>query len=1012
MFAGLKPCSTLPKPKARSPKPSALLTGATLVCSSSMAVPRRAPAFSPDPQQQQAIEHVAGPMMVVAGAGTGKTTVLTRRIAHLIREGHARPDEILALTYTVNAADVMLQRLHSDLGHDARGVQVCTFHAYCNELLIREGRRFDVVDDKDLWILLRRNIRELRLNYFVRAANVSKFLDDLLDFIRRCHDELVGPEQYAEYVRRIERGEIAVPRVCKSKNADELTEEEAVGRCREIAFVFGMVERMLREKNLGTFGHQILRANELLGEDEALLTRERARARFILVDEFQDANFAQIKVLQKLAGEGARATQTNIFAVGDPDQGIYRFRGASSDAFDLFQKFFPSSRLVVFSKNRRSTTPILNCAYSVIAQNPGFSLTAEAGRYARTPLVSARDEDEPGRNRACVEAVTVSGAFMEATDLVSTLRELRRRSRSAWKDIAVLYRSHLHREELTVELAKEHIPFSIEGLDVLDTAEVRDVLACLAAVVSPADSAAWFRVAALQQFSIDPEDLRAGMRAVPHDGKKSLSSVLSGVPGGAQVVETVDHGKSEIAGKKIHAALLTIIRIFQLPRNSATQCVLEFAARWEQSPLTATGEPGEFLEYLEYFREARGTIMLAARDEDDGVRLMSVHGAKGLEFKHVFVLRVVSPSFPASYREPLIAFPPELRNSATVQDDKTLYDQEERRLFYVAMTRARDSLTLYATFGRGIKDKTPPGYLRDLIKNKSIQPWFTSRTCREFQTEIFAAAEPVPLHSRLSEWVALPPASDLASTLSASAIDRYRVCPLQFKLEREWRIPAEVSAAMQYGASVHRVLLAYYDSVRWNRTLSEAALVELFRNDLADEAIADRYQHDLYERQGIAQLKAFLANPARAEVLHTEERFSVKIGETNLVGRIDRIDRGPDGTVIITDYKTGAPKSQEDADDSLQLSLYALAAHEKWGYRAERLVFHNLEGNTEIASARSDSQLAKAKLTVEEIAAKIAAGEFQPKPGFHCYSCAYRLLCPKTEKRVPDVLAIALSDAN
>jgi ATP-dependent exoDNAse (exonuclease V) beta subunit len=394
---------------------------------------------------------------------------------------------------------------------------------------------------------------------------------------------------------------------------------------------------------------------------------------------------------------------------------------------------------------------------------------------------------------------------------------------------------------------------------------------------------------------------------------------------------------------------------------------------------------------------------LPARDDEDTVRLMSIHAAKGLEFKHVFVLRVVSPSFPASYREPLIAFPAELRQSTTTQDDKTLYDQEERRLFYVAMTRARDTLVLYGTLGRGARDRTPPGFLRELIKNKEIQSWFSSRKCRDFQTEIFAAAEPLPVHSRLAEWVALPPASDLATTLSASAIDRYRVCPLQFKLEREWRIPAELSAAMQYGASMHRVLLAYYDSVRWGRTLSEPALLDLFRSDLAGEAIADRYQHDLYERQGIAHLRAFLATPARPEVLHTEERFSVKIGETTLVGRIDRIDRGPDDTVIITDYKTGAPKSQKDADESLQLSLYALAAREKWGYRAERLVFHNLEGNTAIITTRTDSQLHEAKLTVEDITMKIAAGEFQPKPGFQCNSCAYRLLCPRTEKRVPDV---------
>jgi DNA helicase-2/ATP-dependent DNA helicase PcrA len=995
-----------------------------------MAVPRRAPALIPDLQQQRAIEHVTGPMLVVAGAGTGKTTVLTRRIAHLVREGHARPDEILALTYTVNAADVMLQRLRSDLGRDAQGLQVCTFHAYCNELLIRAGGKFDVVDDKELWVFLRRNIRELRLSYFVRAANVSKFLDDLLDFIRRCHDELVGPEQYAEYVRQIESGEIPVPRVCKSKDAGELSEAEAIDRCREIAFVFQTVERMLCEKNLGTFGHQILRANQLLSGDEALLERERACARFILVDEFQDANFAQIKVLEKLArsvwvghscptsrgtadGE-KKAGPANIFAVGDPDQGIYRFRGASSDAFELFQKFFPDSKLIVLTRNRRSTTPILKCAYSMIAQNPGFSLSGDGSGYARVPLVSARDEEDPEKSskRLLVEVVMVSGAFMEATDLVLTLQESRRRSRCAWKDIAVLYRSHFHRDELAAELAKEGIPFSIEGLDVLDAPEVRDLLASLAAVVSPADSAAWFRVAALQQFAIDPNHLRAAIKTLPHDGKKALSSVLPNVAGATQVLECVDHAREEISGKKVHAALLAVTRLFRLPRNSAVQAVLKFASKWEKSALTVTGEPGEFLEYLEYFREARGTIALSNREDDDAVKLMSVHGAKGLEFKHVFVLRVVSPSFPASYREPLIAFPPELRNSITIQDDKTLYEQEERRLFYVAMTRARDTLTIYGTFGRGMKDKTPPGYLRELIKNKEIRPWFTSRTCREFQTEIFAAAEPLPLHSRLAEWVALPPASDLASTLSASAIDRYRICPLQFKLEREWRIPAEVSAAMQYGASMHRVLLAYYDSVRWNRTLSEAALIDLFRSDLAGEAIADRYQHDLYERQGIAQLQAFLADPARPEVLHTEERFSVKIGETNLVGRIDRIDRGPDGTVIITDYKTGAPKSQVDADESLQLSLYALAAREKWGYRAEFLVFHNLEGNTAISTNRSDAQLAEAKLTVADIAMKIAAGEFAPKPGFQCNSCTYRLLCPKTEKRVPDVLATALSDTN
>jgi superfamily I DNA/RNA helicase len=262
--------------------------------------------FQPDEHQRQAIEHVHGPMLVVAGAGTGKTTVLIRRIVRLIRENHARADSILALTYTDNAAAEMRERIAAELHATSSRLQVSTFHAYCNNLLIRNGKQFGVLDDKDLWIFLRRRIRELRLNYFVRAANVTKFLDDLLDFIRRCHDELVGPDKYAEYVRRLERGELPIPRVCKSKDVDSLTDDEVLGRCREIAGVFSKVEEMLAAENLGTFGHMITRAYDLLMKEPHLLAREREHARFILIDEFQDANFAQVKLLQRLAGGRAQ----------------------------------------------------------------------------------------------------------------------------------------------------------------------------------------------------------------------------------------------------------------------------------------------------------------------------------------------------------------------------------------------------------------------------------------------------------------------------------------------------------------------------------------------------------------------------------------------------------------------------------------------------------------------------------------------------------------------------------
>src|ERR1700749_2063947 len=163
--------------------------------------------ISPDPRQLEAIEHVQGPMVVLAGAGTGKTTVLIQRMANLVRQGPARPEEILALAYTDNAAAEMQQRVRAELkGTYVDDLQTCTFHAWCNGLLHRRGKAFQVLDDKDLWVFLRRRIRDLRLKYFVRAANVGQFLDSLLEFMRRCQDEIVGPEEYAAYVGRLEPG--------------------------------------------------------------------------------------------------------------------------------------------------------------------------------------------------------------------------------------------------------------------------------------------------------------------------------------------------------------------------------------------------------------------------------------------------------------------------------------------------------------------------------------------------------------------------------------------------------------------------------------------------------------------------------------------------------------------------------------------------------------------------------------------------------------------------------------
>src|SRR5579864_1642637 len=551
----------------------------------------RSAPFTPDDRQREAIEHVRGPMLVIAGAGTGKTSVLTHRIEYLVREGHAQPNEILALTYTVNAAREMQERLRKLLG--GRSVQATTFHDYCLDLLKRTQQDFGVLDDKDLWIYLRRRIRELHLEHYIRAANVGQFIGDLLEFVSRCHDELVTPEKYAQYVERLERREVPIPRVVKSKTV--LADEEVLGRCREIARVFSTLERWLREDNLGTFSHMITRAHDVLTKNEGVLAEARSRARFILADEFQDANFAQIKILARLAGE-----EGNLFAVGDPDQGIYRFRGASSAAFQLFQRHFPTTGLVVLEKNRRSTTPILRTAFAVINENPPvFAKQAHVPfAYSRTPLQSARDDEAASTGfqvaSSPVTAIILKDRGTEGPDLVAYLREVQRKTKCKWSDFGVLYRQHAHRDDVARELAEAEIPFLIESMDISDTPEARDLFACLNAVVAD-DDVSVFRVAALPCFRVDPEQLRQLMRAIARDNREGkivpLASVLDRVPGGAEVMSAVRSVRAEIAqrGTKGRAAFDIIVRQFELdPTSPILQAALQFVAAWEQKKINKT----------------------------------------------------------------------------------------------------------------------------------------------------------------------------------------------------------------------------------------------------------------------------------------------------------------------------------------------------------------------------------------------------------------------------------------
>jgi ATP-dependent DNA helicase UvrD/PcrA len=960
-----------------------------------------------EPQQKQAIEHVHGPMLVVAGAGTGKTTVLVHRIANLISRGHARPNEILAVTFTDNAARELRERVAKQTGGKA-DIAACTFHAYCHRLLRRAGRDFTPLVREDLWVLLRRELKNLGLKYYIKAAKPGQFLNALLTFFDRCNDELVTAERYRTYVGDLKAGRHPLPRVLLTKDADQLKPEEVIERCEEISTVFSRVEQLLAEKGLGTFGHQISRAVDLLATDPAVLAEARRKARFILIDEFQDSNVAQIKLARLLAG-----AEENVFAVGDPDQAIYRFRGATTGAFDHFQKQFSNLQHVTLHRNRRSRAPILHCAFQVIDKNPAV---AQPGQLLRVPLSSAREQT--GEKGSAVELAYVPLQFSNETEAAEIADEIEKfHEHCPWKQIAVLYRQHGHREQLVRELGRRKIPVDVRGIDVLDTPEVRDALAAIRSVANSGDNAALFRLSALPQFGIDPDELRSVLRASGNRNQTVLASLLMKVNGGPQLIEAVAKLRKIVAqaGNRAAAALQLAIAHFGIDETAATRALTCFVTAWSEKPLTERGTVEEFLDYLGWFSEAKGAVCIPDPPEDqapDAVRLMTVHGAKGLEFQHVFIIRATTNSFPLSYREELFEFPPALRDplTATEEDPKELHAQEDRRLFYVAMTRARDTLSIYAKRSRSHKEPkpprwieaTPPGYIKELAGCHALNAFCSPRIV-EFRAEIEAATA-VEACSAVGEWLLMPPTRALDRiTLSATRIETYDTCPLRFKVETDWNIPGESVPALQFGNAVHTALKAYNDALLAGRSLSRENVLQVFTTQMDISPFDDPHQKQLYLDQGIKQLSEFydLRNlEPPAQVIAAEHVFDFIVGGVKVVGRIDRVERTANGGIAIVDYKTGRARDEDDAEHSLQLSIYALAAEQQWKALPERIAFYSLDNNAAAETTRTADQLKQTRTKIEHVAQSIQAGKFAAKPGFHCSWCGFYELCPAREQRL------------
>lgn len=965
--------------------------------------------------QRRAITHGEGPLLVIAGAGTGKTRVITERIRHLLQSDDSLSGEnILGLTFTNKAAGEMKARVVRATGERGKKVTLATFHAFCESLLKEAVPERLMLDKVDHWILLRRNLQRLKLEKYRRLADPGQFLNDFVDFFSRCQDELVSCEDYLRYAEGL-AAQLEIDRGGFDENTFQERAEE-VALQREIARAYGASDELMRERKRVSFGSLITGAVELLETDAKLRGALQEKYRYILVDEFQDTNIAQLRLLELLAGE-----KKNIIAVGDNDQAIYRFRGASFGSFKLFLERFAGWRegqdstkfRVSLVENYRSTPNILRVATQVIAQN---TVSAD---FPKKVLSANKQESEK------IRIVELENEHDEARWIVSELLRMRAAGRK-WREFAILYRQHAHRHELVEELCRHKIPFVISRLSILDHPLVKDVLAYLRLLENPADDIACARVLAAPAWSLEPGDLaRLAERA--RKEKKAIYEMLQ-VPQGqlpfdashaalGKLIEFVSEQRRTLHRRSARGILTDLLEWLEVSQRTSPQDrkyvkrLSEFAKEWDRK--SETQGLAEFVEYLDYYGQAGGTISLEDDIPGDAVQLMTVHAAKGLEFPQVFLLQINNKKFPVGERPRVFEFPATLMKEG--EPAEQFHIQEERRLFYVALTRAENRLTLTTLTEK--KGKIPV-FIEDLLMDPAIkrrdiyqmkpklpETPAIAKKLSSFAGELLLfplSAEPPKIFSRIADWaLEFHPLTPEPLTLSPSAVSGYRTCPQQYLFSRSWRLREGPKAVLSFGSVMHTTIKRFVDQLRRGVKLPFEDVARVFDTEWTSAGFEDDYQEQGYKQEGLEQLRVFYTSILTTpwQVLELEKSFELPLANNvTIIGRMDQVNSLGGKDVEIIDYKTGKPKKEVDAKKDLQLSLYALAAKEIFEWNPVRLVFHYLQNNQIQATTRDAKQLDEAQKIVLEAASDIRAGQFPPNPGFICRSCAYKPICPAHEE--------------
>ena len=919
--------------------------------------------------QKQAVFHVDGPALVVAGAGTGKTAVISMRIAHLLLSEKIPAESILALTFTEKAATEMQDRVERLLPYGYVDSDILTFHALGDKILREFGFElglpsdFVVMSGFQQSIVMRQVLDGIELSYYKKPSDPFSFSDALLQAISRLKDENISAEDFTVFAKS------------QAKKEDPAEAE----RIRDLSDIYTAYQSSCLDKGMIDHGDQIMLVISLLRSFPKILSYLQLKYKYILVDEYQDTNFSQSYLLKLLSKK-----HQNIMVVGDDDQSIYGFRGAAISNILSFTRDFPGAVQIVLNNNYRSSQKILDASYKLIQNNNPYRLEVE--NKINKKLTG--DKKIPSD----VVVTTADTLPVEMNNLAQQILMYNQEKNIPFSEIAVLLRTNRQAIDVANALQKHSVPYVVsESQNLFDQAEIKVLVNFIHILSDPSASAALYGLLASDLYQI-PLDQIAQYSAKANRTHQNLEAYLleqKDIPASISLVLTTIAGfrasaQAGNAGMVVYDFLKASGYLDRLVKDAENdpapviqiQNITQFFSLVKDFE-RANADPHIYAlwGYLVGIKETGSDIKIQVSPLDsDSVSVMTVHKAKGLEFSAVCVIDLTELTFPGKNMSDKIKLPDGLLSKS---DNKVPWHIfEERRLFYVAITRAKQYLYLSSSFDHGgkrlkkpsrfIEETTGRGY--ELPKNKNAVDLSSLKNFEKL---------PVSPKDPLSKFIS----GDGWLHMTTGQVADYLYSPKEFWYFHVLSLPKGPFHSLIYGSAIHAAIETYYLARLQRKDIDINELYKVYENSWSSEGFVSlQHEKDQLERGKIV-LKSFYDREQQKDDVpeHIEKEFHLKIDQLKLKisGRYDAVfDRN--GKIEVRDFKTGAVDTEKVAQkklkDSIQMKIYAMAWEKTHQSPVDSMSLYFVEHD--ILARTTEINHDKTLELLEKVTSGIRRGEF------------------------------------